>query len=194
MASAFRMSICEATIGPRLTIQGFVIGSNPIFSSPARLGSTSSKLFLLQNCILRQPISRHDCASSVCLVQTSLRMSYEMLALVSAGVAVLGRILYIANMSDEQTISKSTKSAVEKVLRDRLGQAGFSGADIRADRDSDGDPILLVDVNYAYSDKPISSKLTYGLSTEVRKALSALGETRFPHIRHHFDEQQKIAS
>jgi len=118
----------------------------------------------------------------------------EMLALVSAGVAVLGRILYIANMSDEQTISKSTKSAVEKVLRDRLGQAGFSGADIRADRDSDGDPILLVDVNYAYSDKPISSKLAYGLSTEVRKALSALGETRFPHIRHHFDEQQKIAS
>ncbi|MBB3396124.1 MULTISPECIES: hypothetical protein [Rhizobium] len=117
-----------------------------------------------------------------------------MLALVSAGVAVLVRILYIANMSDEQTISNSTKSAVEKVLRDRLGQAGFSGADIRADRDSDGDPILLVDVKYAYSDKPISSKLTYGLSTEVRKALSALGETRFPHIRHHFDEQQKIAS
>jgi hypothetical protein len=111
-----------------------------------------------------------------------------------AGVAVSGRILYIANMSDEQTISNSTKSAVEKVLRDRLGQAGFSGADIRADRDSDGDPILLVDVKYAYSDKPINSKLTYGLSTEVRKALGALGETRFPHIRHHFDEQQKIAS
>ncbi|WP_245483843.1 hypothetical protein [Rhizobium ruizarguesonis] len=111
-----------------------------------------------------------------------------------AGVALSGRILYIANMSDEQTISNSTKSAVEKVLRDRLGQAGFSGADIRADRDSDGDPILLVDVKYAYSDKPINSKLTYGLSTEVRKALSALGETRFPHIRHHFDEQQKIAS
>ncbi|WP_245293723.1 hypothetical protein [Rhizobium bangladeshense] len=111
-----------------------------------------------------------------------------------ARVAPSGRILYIANMSDEQTISNSTKSAVEKVLRDRLGQAGFSGADIRADRDSDGDPILLVDVKYAYSDKPINSKLTYGLSTEVRKALSALGETRFPHIRHHFDEQQKIAS
>ncbi|MET3757841.1 MULTISPECIES: hypothetical protein [Rhizobium] len=111
-----------------------------------------------------------------------------------AGVALPGRILYIANMSDEQTISNSTKSAVEKVLRDRLGQAGFSGADIRADRDSDGDPILLVDVKYAYSDKPINSKLTYGLSTEMRKALSALGETRFPHIRHHFDEQQKIAS
>ncbi|MBX4899264.1 hypothetical protein HJA81_30190 [Rhizobium bangladeshense] len=97
-------------------------------------------------------------------------------------------------MSDNQSISNTAKKVVEKVLRDRLGPVGFSGADIRADRDSDGDPILLVDVNYKYSEKPIASKITYGLSTEIRKALAALGETRFPHIRHHFDEQQKIAS
>lgn len=111
-----------------------------------------------------------------------------------SGVAKFSGIHYVGAMSNEQTISNTTKRAVEKVLRDRLATAGFSSADIRAERDSDGDPILIVDVKYAFSDKPISSKLTYGLSTEVRKALSALGETRFPHIRHHFDEQQKIAS
>jgi hypothetical protein len=109
-------------------------------------------------------------------------------------VAIAVEIRYIEGMSEEQTISNSTKTAVEKVLRDRLGQSGYSSADIRADRDSDGDPILLVDVKYVYSDKPINSKLTYGLSTEMRKVLTALGETRFPHVRHHFDEQQKIAS
>ncbi|QPB24827.1 hypothetical protein ISN39_34275 (plasmid) [Rhizobium sp. 007] len=102
-------------------------------------------------------------------------------------------MIYIPLMTDEQ-ISNSTKRTVEKVLRDRLAAAGFAGAEIRADRDGDGDPILVVDVNYDFSDKPISSKITFGLSTEVRRALLAVGEARFPQIRHHFNEQQKIAS
>jgi hypothetical protein len=97
-------------------------------------------------------------------------------------------------MTEEQNISNNVERAVDKVLRDRLATAGFAGANIRPDRDVDGDPILVVDVNYDYSDKPISSKITFGLSTEVRKVLLALGESRFPHIRHHFNEQQKIAS
>lgn len=97
-------------------------------------------------------------------------------------------------MTQDQHISNNVRRAVEKVLSDRLGPAGFAGADIRADRDVDGDPILLVDVNYNFVDRPISSKITYGLPTEVRKALKSLGESRFPQIRHHFNEQQKIAS
>ncbi len=66
--------------------------------------------------------------------------------------------------------------------------------DIRADRDVDGDPILLVDVIYNFVDRPISSKITFRLPPEVRKALISLGESRFPQIRYHFNEQQKIAS
>ncbi|WP_244546841.1 hypothetical protein [Ensifer sp. YR511] len=88
-------------------------------------------------------------------------------------------------------MSNAAKSAVEKVC-DRLAPAGFSV--VGAERDTDGDPILLVDVKWVFSDKPISSKTTYGLSTEVRNALSAIGEARFPHFRRHFDEQQRIAS
>ena len=97
-------------------------------------------------------------------------------------------------MSQEQDISSKVEQTVEKVLRDRLETSGFEGAEIRSDRDFDGDPILVVDVNYRFLDKPISSKVTFGLTTEIRKALMALGESRFPQIRHHFNEQQKIAS
>jgi hypothetical protein len=100
----------------------------------------------------------------------------------------------IGGMTQHQHIPNNVRRAVEKVLRDRLGPAGYAGADIRADRDVDGDPILLVDVNYNFVDRPISSKITFGLPTEVRKALISLGESRFPQIRHRFNEQQKIAS
>jgi hypothetical protein len=58
------------------------------------------------------------------------------------------------------------------MLRDRPCLVGFSGANIRAERDSDIDPIRLAGVKYVYSDKPSTSKLTFGLSTEIRKALS----------------------
>jgi hypothetical protein len=108
-------------------------------------------------------------------------------------VAQLCTIGYGGWVGAEQNISKHAKTVVEKVLRDRLASVGFAGANIRPDRDTDGDPILVLDVNYKFSDQPISSKITFGLSTEVRKALLALGESRFPQIRHHFNEQQKIA-
>lgn len=97
-------------------------------------------------------------------------------------------------MTQEQDISSSVEKTVEKVLRDRLSSDGFERVEIRPDRDFDGDPILVVDVNYRFLDRPISSKVTFGLTTEIRKALMAQGEARFPQIRHHFNEQQKIAS
>ncbi|WFU92018.1 hypothetical protein QA644_34545 (plasmid) [Rhizobium sp. CC1099] len=95
-------------------------------------------------------------------------------------------------MTQEQDISRKVEQTVDKVLRDRLASDGFEGAEIRPD--CDFDPILVVDVKYRYVDRPINSKVTFGLTTEVRKALMALGESRFPQIRHHFNEQQKIAS
>jgi hypothetical protein len=94
----------------------------------------------------------------------------------------------------KQIISSKVEKTVEKVLRDRLSSDGFAGAEIRLpDRDFDGDPILVVDVNYRFLDRPISSKVTFSLTTEIRKALMALGESRFPQVRHRFNEQQKIA-
>ncbi|WFU05884.1 hypothetical protein QA648_22265 (plasmid) [Rhizobium sp. CB3171] len=97
-------------------------------------------------------------------------------------------------MTQEHDISSKVEQTVERLLRDRLETSGFEGADIRSDRDLEGDPILVVDVKYRFVDRPISSKVTFGLTTELRKALMALGESRFPQVRHHFNEQQKIAS
>ncbi|WP_246763525.1 hypothetical protein [Rhizobium sp. 007] len=94
-------------------------------------------------------------------------------------------------MTQDQDIPNSVKRAVEEVLRDRLARPVswlWTFARIATSA-----AILLVDVNCNLVDRPISSKITFGLPTEVRKALISLGESRFPQIRHHFNEQQKIA-
>lgn len=112
-------------------------------------------------------------------------------------VALLRTIGYKACMAtgtEEAQVNDKVRKAVEKVLRDRLADYGFAGANIASGRDRDGDPVLLVDVRYKAVDKPIASKATFGLVTAIRQELTRVGETRFPHIRHHFDEQQKIAS
>ena len=94
----------------------------------------------------------------------------------------------------ETDVDEDVKAAIEGVLRRRLGAYGYRSADIRVATDRDGDPILMIDVRYSRIDGAVSSKATFGLVTQLRDALSKLREGRFPHVRHHFDEEQKIAS
>ena len=92
-----------------------------------------------------------------------------------------------------ETIDKKVIGAIEAVLKARMGRFGFKRASVRAGEDQDGDPVLRIDAEYNYSEKPIDVRATYGLTTEVRDALEKLGEERFPYIRHHFDERQQTA-
>ncbi len=90
-----------------------------------------------------------------------------------------------------ETIDKKVIGAIEGVLKARMGRFGFKRATIRAGEDRDGDPVLRIDAEYTYSEKPIDVRATVGLTTEMRDALEKVGEDRFPHIRHHFDERQQ---
>jgi len=92
------------------------------------------------------------------------------------------------------TINPQVRAAIERVLERRLALYGYERADIRIGQDQEGDQILFVDVSYRLVRHPVDPKATFGLATEIRAALSQLGETRFPLIRHHFADAQKIAS
>ena len=90
-------------------------------------------------------------------------------------------------------ISKKVESAIEHVLRKRMSSYGYRDARSYVGTDADGDPVIMVDVNYDLIEKPIGADATFGLTTALRDELAKLGEFRFPHIRHHFDERQKVA-
>lgn len=100
-------------------------------------------------------------------------------------------------MADPEADAPATPEvtgAVEQALRERLAPFGFEYAEIRPERDHDGDPILLVESHYRLSERPVDSRETYAAAHEARQAARERGERRFLHIRHLFHEDQKVAS
>ena len=95
----------------------------------------------------------------------------------------------MANKRD--IVDPAVVAAINKVLAARMGRYGFTSARVEPGLDHDGDEVLFIEAVYPYSDTPVAANATVGLVSEVRRAIEEIGETRFPHIDHCFDERQK---
>lgn len=93
---------------------------------------------------------------------------------------------------ETEHVDKRAIEAVQRVLKDRLEPLGVRKAEVYAGRDHDDDPVLFINVRYDLIKKRIDTSATFGLIAALRKALEAVGESRFPHVRHHFDPKQRV--
>jgi hypothetical protein len=93
---------------------------------------------------------------------------------------------------DAETVDSRVAETIQQVLKGRLAPLGFKHADVQAGEDQDGDPVLFVDAYYRLTKTPFDPDATLTLPAVLRQALRAIGETRFPHVRHHLDEKQKV--
>jgi len=84
------------------------------------------------------------------------------------------------------------REAIDQILRENLARFGFTGAKIEAREDHDGDPAIFVDAQYDLTDEPVDSAVTLDTLSKLRERLVALGEQRFPYLRHHFAEGQPM--
>jgi hypothetical protein len=89
-----------------------------------------------------------------------------------------------------QPVSERAKKAIDKVLRAHLRRFGYEHARMEPGFDHDGDPAIFIDAHYRLSDEPIDAHITLLTLVALRRELVGLGEDRFPHLRHHFDEKQ----
>jgi hypothetical protein len=89
-------------------------------------------------------------------------------------------------------IKPKVKAEIERILRENLSRFGFVRARIEPGEDHAGDPAIFVDAEYELSDEPVDSGVTLSSLTTIRSRLLALGEQRFPYIRHHFAEGQRV--
>ena len=89
-------------------------------------------------------------------------------------------------------VERKVVETVRRVLSERMGRFGFREAEVRAGEDHDGAPVLFIDARYDLSATPIDTNATSEVLRALREALEEIGERRFPHVRHHFDDRQQV--
>ncbi len=94
-------------------------------------------------------------------------------------------------MIDER-IRPEVNALVTDVIEQEMGPFGLVDVVVSPATDEDGDAVLAIDVRYEAKGAPIDPKVVAGLLHKLRDRLWAVGERRFPFIRHHFLEQQKV--
>ena len=90
-------------------------------------------------------------------------------------------------------IDKSIVELIKQTVRESMEPFGLRDVNVRAGEDHDGDPVIFVEAQYDLSERPIDTNVTAQLISILRGRLWERGETRFPHIRHLFDERQTVS-
>ena len=90
-------------------------------------------------------------------------------------------------------IEKSIVEIIEETVRESMEPFGLRAVDVRAGEDHGGDPVIFVEAQYNLSERPVDLDVTAKLVSILRGRLWDRGETRFPHIRHKFNEQQEVS-
>src|SRR5712692_7968899 len=89
-------------------------------------------------------------------------------------------------------IKPRVRAAIDRILRENLSRYGFVRATIEPGEDHTGDPAIFIHAEYRLSDEPVDSRVTLATLSMLRDKLIALGEDRFPYLRHHFAEGQRV--
>lgn len=95
-------------------------------------------------------------------------------------------------MQKADTLDPAALEFIERTVREAMGRFGLTSVVAQPDEDHDGDAVIYVEANYDGSGDPIDPEVVARLAIELPKRLWELGEKRFPHIRHYFDEHQQV--
>ncbi len=89
-------------------------------------------------------------------------------------------------------LSDDIVADVRDLLQREMRPFGLTDIQVAVAPDHAGDPSLQIDADYDGEGRPVDPKIVAGLVTKLRDRLWAKGEKRFPYIRHHFPEDQKV--
>jgi len=85
------------------------------------------------------------------------------------------------------------EKALSDLLRERLQVAGAESVAVQPDADHEGTPILAVEVKHHLVDRPIELNEVIAADRAARDLAWQMGERRFLHVEHVYDEKQQVA-
>ena len=91
-------------------------------------------------------------------------------------------------------VDTKIEGLIHSFLKEHLSRYGLEQIDVEVGRDHSGDPALFINAYYRLSKEPVQPRSILHVLTELRHILVSQGETRFPYLRHHFDEKQQVAT
>lgn len=99
----------------------------------------------------------------------------------------------ILDVACEAAVAEPLRRSLADLLRQRLEGFGVVDVVIYPAADHDGDPIIQIEVKHRLIDRPIEFQPVFEADRAARDLAWERGERRFVHIRHLWDEDQKVA-
>jgi hypothetical protein len=84
------------------------------------------------------------------------------------------------------------RNQIKTIIDGELHQYDIETLDIKIAEDASGDEAIFVDVRYLLSQREFDPKQMNKVRSAVRSMLVDNNELRFPYIRHHLQDGQKV--
>lgn len=92
----------------------------------------------------------------------------------------------------DHPVSAEVEQTIRRVLEEHLSSQGLEGVLVNPGLDHDGDPVLFVQLKFRLVKPGIDPRRLSDSAISLRRALWAIGERRYPHLRYDFHEDQRI--
>lgn len=92
----------------------------------------------------------------------------------------------------DHPVSAAVKQAIRNVLEELPSSQGLDGVLVNPGLDHGGDPVLFEHFKFCLVKPGIDPKLLSDSAISLRRALWAIGERRYPHLRNVIHDDQRI--
>ncbi|MCP9888674.1 hypothetical protein KBY96_12155 [Cyanobium sp. ATX 6A2] len=94
----------------------------------------------------------------------------------------------------DHPVAPAVEEAIRGAVEPLLNSQGLESIRVIPGLDHDGDPVLYVELQFRLVQPGVDPRVLSQAGPALRRALWAIGERRFPHLRYDFHPDQQVLS